>query len=98
MNPMLNWKIRSTHKTQPSDSDFQRTVESYQKTLNSEEIGFFRLPQNKKLIEETTAVYEQFKNKKYFIHIGIGGSALGPDMLLKALGGKSDTQFIFLNN
>jgi glucose-6-phosphate isomerase len=38
------------------------------------------------------------KHKKYFIHIGIGGSALGPDMLLKALGDASGVEFVFLNN
>jgi glucose-6-phosphate isomerase len=95
---MLNWKIRSNYKTQPSDKDLQFVSESYQKTLNSDEIGFFRLPQNKDLLKETSTVYEAFKHKKYFVHIGIGGSALGPEMMLKALGDKSGVEFVFLNN
>jgi glucose-6-phosphate isomerase len=66
--------------------------------LNSPDIGFFRLPQNKELLNETKNVYEKFKHKKYFIHVGIGGSALGPDMFLKALGSSKGVEFIFLNN
>ncbi len=95
---MLNWKIRSSHKVQPTDNDFQQVVEAYQKTISSPEIGFFGLPQNKELLAETSQVYEHFKHKKYFIHIGIGGSALGPEMLIKALGDKSGVDFVFINN
>jgi glucose-6-phosphate isomerase len=95
---MLNWNIRSPHKITLSESQMASPIENYQKTLNSEEIGFFRLPENKHLIQETHQVFEHFKHKKYFVHIGIGGSALGPDMLLKALGDVSGVQFVFLNN
>jgi glucose-6-phosphate isomerase len=95
---MLNWKIRSGHKFQPTDKEFSSAVETYQKTLDSDAIGFFRLPQNQELLKETKAVYEALKTKKYFIHVGIGGSALGPDMLLKALGESSGVKFVFINN
>ena len=66
--------------------------------MNSPEIGFFHLPKNKELIAASEKAYQKFKHKKYFVHIGIGGSALGPDMLLKAMGIKSGVEFIFLNN
>lgn len=95
---MLNWNIRSSHKVQTSSADFDKAVAAYQKTLASEEIGFFRLPQNKDLIKATQQVYDRFKHKKYFIHVGIGGSALGPEMLLSALGNGSGVEFIFVNN
>lgn len=95
---MLNWKIRSPYKTQPTDRDFAKAVETYQKTLNSDAIGFFRLPQNRELLAETQKVYDEMKHKKCFIHVGIGGSALGPEMLLKAFGNKSGVTFAFLNN
>ncbi|HXH76042.1 MAG TPA: hypothetical protein VNJ08_13815 [Bacteriovoracaceae bacterium] len=95
---MLNWKIRSNHTFLPSDQVFAQEAKTFQETLNSETIGFFRLPQNKGLLEETKVIYEAFKHKKYFIHVGIGGSALGPDMLLKALGKKSGVKFVFINN
>lgn len=94
---MLNWNIRSSHKVQPS-AEFEKSISLYQKTLESDEIGFFRLPQNKELIKATETVYEKFKHKKYFVHIGIGGSALGPEMLLSALGNGSGVEFVFLNN
>lgn len=95
---MLNWNIRSSHNYQPNDKKFNEAVELYQKTINSPEIGFFRLPNERQLVKEAVDVYETFKHKKYFVHIGIGGSALGPDMLLKALGDTSGVNFVFLNN
>lgn len=95
---MLNWKIRSKHPVQTNAREFKNSIEAYQKTLSSKEIGFFRLPQNKELLSETQKVFEHFKHKKYFIHIGIGGSALGPEMLLSALGDSSGVEFIFVNN
>jgi len=95
---MLNWKIRSPHQYQPTPQELEAVQASYLKTINSEEIGFFRLPQNRELLAETQKIHEHFKHKKYFIHVGIGGSALGPDMLLKAFGSQSGVEFIFLNN
>ena len=95
---MLNWKIRSSHKSPAPSAATDAAEKAYLETLMSDEIGFFRLPENKDLIKETRQVYEELKHKKYFIHIGIGGSALGPDMLLKAMGIQSGVQFIFLNN
>lgn len=94
---MLNWNIRSSHKVQlPKDAE--TAIASYQKTLASSEIGFFRLPENRELLAETEKVFHHFNKKKYFIHIGIGGSALGPEMILSALGNGSGVEFIFVNN
>ena len=94
---MLNWTIRSHHEAK-APTDFEQIFKSYLDTLNSPEVGFFHLPQNKELLSETKVVYEKLKHKKYFIHVGIGGSALGPDMLLKALGSSKGVEFIFLKN
>jgi glucose-6-phosphate isomerase len=95
---MLNWKIRSSHRVQINPTDFEKAASAYQKTLSSPDIGFFNLPSNRDLIEASNKVFERFKHKKYFIHIGIGGSALGPEMLLAALGNGSGVEFVFLNN
>lgn len=95
---MLNWNIRSHYKSEMKTSDFEVNISSYQKTLQSEEIGFFRLPENRSLLKASKDIYEQFKHKKYFIHIGIGGSALGPEMLLSALKKSSEVFFTFINN
>lgn len=94
---MLNWKIRSHFEAKLAD-DFDQTFKTYTATLNSPETGFFHLPQNKDLLAETKVVFEKFKTKKYFIHVGIGGSALGPDMFIKAFGSKLGVEFIFVNN
>jgi glucose-6-phosphate isomerase len=95
---MLNWNIRSSQKVNVDPAQLEEAITNYQKTLASEEIGFFRLPASKHLLETSKEVYEQFSHKKYFIHIGIGGSALGPEMLLSALGNCSGVDFVFLNN
>jgi glucose-6-phosphate isomerase len=95
---MLNWTIHSESPAKLSN-DYEQIFQAYNETLNSPQTGFFHLPQNKQLLEATTEVYESFKKtKKYFIHVGIGGSALGPDMLLKALGSNHGVEFIFINN
>ena len=94
---MLNWNIRSHHKAQLS-GNFEEIFQTYMGTLNSPETGFFHLPKNQELVSESKKVYEKFKNKKYFIHVGIGGSALGPDMFLKSFGSKNGVEFIFINN
>lgn len=95
---MLNWTVRSNLKTTSSSEDYNRIVKIYQETLNSPDIGFFRLPENRELLEQSKDTFAAMKHKKYFVHIGIGGSALGPDMLLKALGDQSGVHFAFLNN
>lgn len=93
---MLNIQLHSsvTPKERPASH-----FESFLKTLTQNpEIGFFGLPQKTDLLEQSLAAYEKHKNKKVFIHIGIGGSALGPEMILRALAPEKMNQFIFLNN
>jgi len=99
MNNMLNWKISSEIVHPFNLSDFKETLNSYLGILNSEQIGFFRLPSNEESIKDTKSLYEKFKSKKNFLHLGIGGSSLGPEMLISALGKKNtETQFTFINN
>jgi glucose-6-phosphate isomerase len=94
---MLNWKIRSQFEAKLAQ-DFDHIFKTYQETLNSPDVGFFHLATNQILLKETIDVYESFKHKKHFIHVGIGGSALGPEMFIKALGREDQTKFTFLNN
>lgn len=95
---MLNWTVRSTHSPKTNSEEYNRIVKLYQETINSPEIGFFRLPENRELLKQSKDAFEAMRHKKYFIHIGIGGSALGPDMVLKALQDHSGVEFVFLNN
>jgi glucose-6-phosphate isomerase len=48
---------------------------------------------------EVTAknVYQKFSDRKIFVHVGVGGSSLGPEMMVNALQ-KNDRRFIFINN
>ena len=95
---MLNWNIRSQFETTLSSDEVGAISQEFQKTINSPEFGFFYLPENKNLISEAKKAYELFAHKKYFIHVGIGGSALGAEMLIRGLGQKTQTQFIIINN
>lgn len=58
---------------------------------------FFYTFLRSELHSSTQAVYEKFKDRKLFVHVGIGGSSLGPEMMVNALC-KSDTKFLFINN
>lgn len=75
----------------------QKWKEDFSQIINREDIGFFKLVSEQKHLKEAKKAYQKFKDKKYFIHVGIGGSALGPEMLISALG-KNQQQFIFINN
>ncbi len=95
---MLNWKIRSHFKSTVDSQTLTETIDSYQRTLGSEDIGFFRLPQDRRLLARCESLFNKFHHKKYFIHVGIGGSALGTEMLLSALGQSRNVKFTFINN
>jgi len=95
---MLNWKIRSHFKSTVDSQTLSETIDSYQRTLESEDIGFFRLPQDRRLLARCESLFNKFHHKKYFIHVGIGGSALGTEMLLSALGQSRNVKFTFINN
>jgi len=95
---MLNWKLNSEVADSLNKDELTSISETYLQTINSPEYGFFYLPQNQELVKEAKRVYEKFKHKKFFIHIGIGGSALGAEMLIKGLGKKDNTEFVIINN
>lgn len=78
--------------------DAKNLLESFEKIINNPSYGFFHLTKNNHLIKSTKDVYQTFKHKKHFIHVGIGGSHLGAEMLITALGKKTSTHFVFINN
>lgn len=81
-----------------SNEFLSRTFNQFRETIESEHIGFFRISQNKNIIEETQKIAQFFSHKKHFVQIGIGGSALGPQMLISALGKRTDKTFSLLDN
>lgn len=54
-------------------------------------------PFRKDLLDECVKLKNKFQNIQHFVHVGIGGSSLGPEMLIKALKNNS-LQFHFVNN
>lgn len=73
-------------------------LNQFQTTITDKKHGFFDLPTEKSSVEACTRVYEKFNDKKYFVQIGIGGSSLGPEMLVSALRKNYHVQFSFINN
>jgi glucose-6-phosphate isomerase len=77
----------------------EKTNHLFTETIKNPEIGFFQLAQNKKIISASKNIFNKYKHKKTFVQIGIGGSSLGPEMIITALRPKeNDVNFIFLNN
>jgi len=73
-------------------------LEAFKKIINHKDNGFFHLTNKVEFIEQTKTIYKKIAHKKNFVQVGIGGSALGPQMLVSALGKKSDKTFIVLDN
>lgn len=64
---------------------------------NHERYDFVRELKNETLISSVKNTYERFKHFKSFAQVGIGGSSLGPEMLISALGSEG-VKFTFFNN
>lgn len=80
----------------PLNVDLKR-LEAFKKIISNPKTQFFHTFERSELISTSKEVYNQFKNRKVFVHVGIGGSGLGPEMLVSALQ-KNDQKFIFINN
>lgn len=66
-------------------------------TIDNPEIGFFHVTKRKELIQSCMETYEKFQSRTQFIQVGIGGSSLGPEMLVSALK-NTKRNFTFINN
>ncbi len=75
----------------------QSKMKAFENIINDPSYGFFHVTKDESLLSSCVEVFEKFKGRKTFVQVGIGGSSLGPEMLHTALG-KSDREFIFLNN
>lgn len=88
-----------SQKATSNNTDILNLRNHLKATTNREDIGFLRCLDQKSLFDESKKIFSHFINKNKFFHIGIGGSSLGPEMLLSALKKKSNkTQFTFINN
>jgi len=77
-----------------SEDKIKAAIDSFKA---SDRYDFIKTLADQELVSSTKIVFEKYKNKKNFIQIGIGGSSLGPEMLIKAIK-RTDVNFYFLNN
>ncbi len=80
----------------PKNIDLKK-LDSFKNIIKNPATQFFHTFERTDLIESSKNIFNLFKEKKVFVHIGIGGSSLGPEMLVNALK-KNDQEFIFVNN
>lgn len=81
-----------------SNEEMSGMLTIFKETINKKDLGFFHLTDSSELTTNVKKVYQKFKHKKHFVQIGIGGSALGPQMLVSALRKNWDRTFTLLDN
>jgi len=97
----LHFKYHTEANTshQTFSNDFLTKIRSeFIKIIDNPEFGFFHLTDKKEYLASTKKILEKHTRKKHFVQIGIGGSALGPQMLVSSLGKKSNKTFTLLDN
>lgn len=87
-------RFRSTTR-QPAF--LQESWKSFCQTIDHADTGFFHVTNRKDLLSSCMEVFEKFQSRTQFVQIGIGGSSLGPEMLISALG-DNKREFTFINN
>lgn len=80
-----------------SDSNFEEYFERFNHLVKRKDIGFFRLTDDKSILDEVKSMADKFAERKNFIQVGIGGSALGPEMLVQALSTSNKNFYCFDN-
>ncbi|MCP4912589.1 MAG: glucose-6-phosphate isomerase [Oligoflexia bacterium] len=78
-------------------SNLGSDLDAFKEIINDEKYGFFHVTDRKELLDQCKAAHQKFSQFKTFVQVGIGGSSLGPEMLISALQ-KNDVHFEFLNN
>jgi glucose-6-phosphate isomerase len=73
-------------------------LEKFKASIDSPKNGFFHYTDNLDRLTPVKELAVKFQSKKHFVQIGIGGSALGPQMLLSALKPTTEKTFTLLDN
>ncbi len=82
----------------PEKTTHDALLAKFQTTVQRADIGFFRHTADKSVATLAKTTARRFAHKKLLVHVGIGGSSLGPEMLLSALGIEDGKSVQFLNN
>lgn len=85
------------HSSKREPAFLQDNWKTFLQTIDRDDIGFFHVTHRKELLASCSEVFEKFQSRTQFIQIGIGGSSLGPEMLVSALGDQK-RNFTFINN
>lgn len=80
-----------------NEKTINEKLSHFKKIINNQDTQFFNTCLRSELVVSSIETYNHFGPKKYFIHVGIGGSSLGPEMIVSAVK-KNSTSFIFINN
>lgn len=75
----------------------EKIIENILKFQKSKRIDFIETLDEKKYLNDCMNIYSTYSNINTFVQLGIGGSSLGPEMLISSLK-KSDVKFYFFNN
>lgn len=75
-----------------------KSLQAFQGIIDDDKYGFFHLTSDHSHIAKTKNIFEKYRDRKYFVQVGIGGSALGPQMLIDALQKDKSKKFLFLDN
>lgn len=97
----LNFKLSHSSKLSTESHLPQEIVANaklLQEIMETGPSSFARVLNQKHLIETSQKVFAKFTHKKHIVHVGIGGSSLGPEMLIDALGSREKRKFTFINN
>jgi len=76
-----------------------KKLESFKKIITNPKTQFFHTFEKEELRATSKKLFHKFSDRKTFVHVGIGGSSLGSEMLINALvKPTNDCKFIFINN
>jgi glucose-6-phosphate isomerase len=76
-----------------ANSLHQDLLKKFQNTIDRSEVGFFHHTKDKSVTMDAKTMARKFAHKKLLVHVGIGGSSLGPEMLCSALARPSEKKF-----
>ena len=81
-----------------SNETLSKKLDEFKAIINNPSFGFYHLTDKTEFLTSTKELCAQIQNKKHFVQVGIGGSALGPQMLVAALRKNYDKTFTLLDN